>query len=99
MTENNELLDFWMQRGRLYSRIESRYGFRLSCGEKMLLKTYIDWTNQTDITMPPIASREFLENFGFDSETFRLYNKEIGEHAKGAISEFEFRGKQGRNKK
>ncbi len=99
MTENNALLDFWMERGRLYRRIESRYGFRLSCGEKMLLKNYLDWTNQTDITMPPIASREFLESFGFYSETFRLYHKEMDEYTRGSISEFEFRGKQRKNKK
>lgn len=89
MTENNPLSNYWMERGRLYSRIESWYGFRLSCGEKMLLKNYIDWTNQTDITMPPIASREFLETFEFDSETFRLHKKERDEHLKKVISEYE----------
>jgi hypothetical protein len=99
MIENNALQDFWMEQSRLYHRVEDRYGFRLSGAEKMLLKNSIDWSDQRDIIMPSIASTRFLEDFGFDSETFRIYKKERAKHYQEIILEYEFRGKQGRNKK
>lgn len=83
-----------MENSRLYKRIENNYGFRLSCAEKMLLRNYVDWTNQTDITMPSVVSRRFLEDFGFECETFKEDIKEREKHLQEIISEYEFRGKQ-----
>jgi hypothetical protein len=97
MNETNELLRFWMEGNRLYKRVESK-GFHLSCAEKMLLRNYIDWTEQGDLLMPSIVSSRFLEDFGFDCETFRAYKKEVDEHIKGITEEYEFRGKQRRKK-
>jgi hypothetical protein len=40
---------------------------RLSGAEKILLRNYIDWTNQSDIMAPVIVRKRFLADFGFDS--------------------------------
>ncbi len=76
---------------KLYQYIEREWDLRLSGAEKMLLRQALSDVNPNDSL---ITGRLVLERFRFDSTSFKDWQKIVNESYQGAISEYEFRGKQ-----
>jgi len=82
---------YFIEPDLLYKYIEVKWGLRLSGAEKMLLKNSIGDNWDFPDNMLGI-SRFALDSFGFNSEQFRLYRKEIAKSQREHIDVYERHG-------